>query len=383
MKPKILIFIDWFLPGYKAGGPIKSVANIVRTLQGELDFSIITSNTDFGEQVPYVNIEPNVWMSQDKYRIIYLDRQNQKITNLRKLMQEQAYDLIYLNSLFSKNFSLLPLLIHKNSFLKSKVIVAPRGMLGQGALKLKKQKKQLFLYFAKVLGLYKSVIFHASTAMESFEIQTVFGKKATIQVATNIASLATANNLSNFKTPHTTVFFFLSRISPKKNLLGALMMLSKLSLTNKIIFEIIGPVEDQKYWQQCKTVIAQMPPNIEVNYRGAIPNLQLPFMLKHYHFLLLPTFNENYGHVVVEAWSNGCPVILSDQTPWQNLEEAQVGWDIALNNERRFLKVIEHCVLMEEDEFSQLRRQTKVFMTQKVVTQEIIDQNRRLFNIKV
>jgi len=27
-KKKILVFIDWYLPGYKAGGPVRSMANI-------------------------------------------------------------------------------------------------------------------------------------------------------------------------------------------------------------------------------------------------------------------------------------------------------------------------------------------------------------------
>ena len=72
-KPKVLIFVDWFLPGYKAGGPIKSVANIVQSLKEELDFSIVTSNTDFGETEPYTGIQPNEWLQQDGFRVMYQD----------------------------------------------------------------------------------------------------------------------------------------------------------------------------------------------------------------------------------------------------------------------------------------------------------------------
>ena len=264
MKPKVLIFIDWFLPGYKAGGPIKSVANIVRTLQREVDFSIVTSNADFGNSMPYDHIKPNEWILQAEFRIIYLDNKHQKHSYLKRLMQEEPYDLIYFNSLFSIKFTLLPLLIYKYSSIKSELVVAPRGMLGQGALELKKHKKRLFLSFAKILGIFNNIRWHASTSMEAAEIKAEFGKKATVQVATNIASLVGDNHFKNLKTPHNTAFFFLSRISPKKNLLTALLMLSKVSSTNKVKFDIIGPVEDEKYWQQQKMIILQQSGQLRI-----------------------------------------------------------------------------------------------------------------------
>jgi len=379
MKPKVIIFINWFLPGYKAGGPIKSVVNIVRTLQDEVDFKIVTSNTDFGEPSPYHHIEPNVWLKQENYQVIYLDEKHQKFSYIKHLLQEEAYDLIYLNSLFSLNYTLLPILARKFSTTYSKIVVAPRGMLGHGALQLKKQKKQIFIKLAKALCLFKSVTWHASTVLEAAEIKAMFGGKANIHVATNIASLAAPAQTANSKNSQNTAFFFLSRISPKKNLLGALEMLTKLTLNNSITFDIIGPVEDEKYWQQCKVMIAGLPSNIVVTYRGAIPNPQLPTLLQHYHFLLLPTFSENYGHVVVESWANNCPVILSDQTPWQNLEKAQVGWNIPLNNKSRFKEVLEKCVLMQDVEFQQMCQHIIGFMNKQVVTAEVIEQNRRLF----
>lgn len=379
MKPKVLVFVDWFLPGYKAGGPIKSVANIVHSLKEEIDFSIVTSNVDFGENETYTDIKPNVWIQQDGFRTIYLSATNQKLQVFRKLLKEENPEIVYFNSLFSVPYTLLPLLANKIISGQAKIVLAPRGMLGQGALQLKKRKKQLFLTIAKVLGLFNKVTWHASTAMEAAEIKVAFGNNATIKIATNIASLAASDRSFNVKSPQNTAFFFLSRISPKKNLLGALSLLSNLSLPNKVSFDIIGPVEDEKYWQQCQAAIAKLPPSIKVEYKGAIPNPQLPAVLQNYHFLLLPTFSENYGHVVVEAWASGCSVILSDQTPWRNLEEVGIGWDIPLADEERYIDVLQQCVLMNDNEFQHMCKNTQTFMTMRVVTEEIIEQNRRLF----
>ena len=38
MKKKILIFIDWFLPGINSGGPVRSYFNMISHLEEEFDF---------------------------------------------------------------------------------------------------------------------------------------------------------------------------------------------------------------------------------------------------------------------------------------------------------------------------------------------------------
>ncbi len=56
-KKKILVFIDWYIPGFKAGGPIRSCANIVQHLSSDFEFYFITSDTDYCEDKPYENIK--------------------------------------------------------------------------------------------------------------------------------------------------------------------------------------------------------------------------------------------------------------------------------------------------------------------------------------
>ena len=52
-KIRILIFIDWFLPAYKAGGPIRSIANLVDNLHADFDFYIVTGDRDLGDKNPF------------------------------------------------------------------------------------------------------------------------------------------------------------------------------------------------------------------------------------------------------------------------------------------------------------------------------------------
>ena len=52
-RPKVLVFIDWYLPGYKAGGPVRSLANLVDHLRGRVDFHIVTRNTEYTESTSH------------------------------------------------------------------------------------------------------------------------------------------------------------------------------------------------------------------------------------------------------------------------------------------------------------------------------------------
>ena len=71
-KKTVLIFIDWFLPGYKAGGPIRSVANLITHLRNDFKFLVITRNTDYCETIPYKEIQSDQWnILPDGIRVYY------------------------------------------------------------------------------------------------------------------------------------------------------------------------------------------------------------------------------------------------------------------------------------------------------------------------
>ncbi len=60
-KKTILIFIDWFLPGYKAGGPIQSCAHLIEHLSDTFNFLVVTRDIDYSENKPYTTIKSNEW----------------------------------------------------------------------------------------------------------------------------------------------------------------------------------------------------------------------------------------------------------------------------------------------------------------------------------
>lgn len=348
--PNILLFIDWFLPAYKAGGPIQSAHNIVQQLSDSFNFYIVTSNSDIDGVLNLPDITLNTWIAKDNYHIIYLDKAHQNKKMYQQLFQERKYAAIYFNSLFSKNFTLLPLRLFRKK--DTPLILAPRGMLGQGALSIKPVKKQLFLQAFKLAGWHKRVTWHATAETEKQEIQKHFGKNVKIHLASNLSKKPKSELVAKVKQENKLQLFFLSRISYKKNLLTAIKALTAVSAEYDIKFTIIGPAEEQDYWAQCRKAIAQLPKNIKVSVPGAVPNHKLQDILQDQHVLLLPTRHENFGHVIVESWQNGCPVIISNQTPWQDLENNQLGVVLPLNDEKAFTQHIENFAAMNQTEFN-------------------------------
>ena len=64
-REKILMFTDWYEPGFKAGGPIQACKNVVASLKGEYDFFILCSDRDQGDKMPYTDIAINQWITKE------------------------------------------------------------------------------------------------------------------------------------------------------------------------------------------------------------------------------------------------------------------------------------------------------------------------------
>lgn len=373
-KNNILIFIDWYKPGYKAGGPIKSVSNIINTLNNDFNFFIITSDRDIDDEVPYTSIELNEWIKKDKYQIAYLTKEKRKAFIIQTL-QQQDFDCYYFNSLYSKAFTLEPFQLLNKFKSKPKVIIAPRGMLGKGALKLKPLKKKLFLTAAKTIGFFKHVLWHATDDEEAKDIKLAFGKKTAIFIIPNISLLTIQKTFITKKENDLKLIFF-SRISPKKNLLFALEVLS--NFTNKqVSLNIYGSIEDEIYWKKCNDIIQKM--NLKAFYKGTLYPNEVQNKLTEYHFLLFPTLHENYGHVIVEALTAGCGLILSNNTPWRDLNQLEVGWDIDLKNKQKFINVINKCYEMNQEEYNSYRKNCYQFITDEINNQNAVELTKQLF----
>lgn len=377
-KKRILVCIDWYEPAFKAGGPIRSVVNIVNALKEDFEFYILTGAYDLGETEELKDIQINQWYDKEGVFVKYLSESSMNAANIKQNIVELEPDTIYLNSLFSRLFTLTPLMLAKKKNIP--VVLAPRGMLGQGALAIKKGKKKTFLAAAKIAGLYKNILWHASTQEEVKEIKAVFGKKAEIHVAQNIpqSQKMKLDDILNQKRTGLIRFIFVSRIAVKKNLHLAIEAVKQLKTDREIIFDIYGNIEEQSYYDTFKSEIG-VHDRVKINYKGVVEPGALPMIYADADLFVLPTKHENYGHAIVEAWANGCPVIISTNTPWKNLRVQNLGWDVDISDPQNLVKTMQEAVDLDFTSYISMVRASYNYFRDKISESEVIESNRKLF----
>jgi glycosyltransferase involved in cell wall biosynthesis len=310
--------------------------------------------------------------------------------------------VLYLNSFFCRRFSMLPMLMRWLNLCRvRKLVLAPRGEFSPGALQLKRTRKRVYIGVSQWFGLYRDLIWHASSEFEATDIRRQFrlsqrvtvarvapaleasaGKSVAsrVMLASDFADLVVVGQQERRpKMPGQLRVVFVSRLSRMKNVEAALRILEGVS--GDVCFEIYGPVEDVAYWKECLDLVAKLPANIQVRYRGEVKHEDVAKVFAEHDLLLLPTRGENYGHVICEALMSGCPVLISDQTPWRGLEALNVGWDLPLSEPGRFREALQQCVDMGPEEHAAMSVRAARFGASRANGPALIEENRALFRL--
>ncbi len=354
-KPKVLIFIDWFLPAYKAGGPVRSMANMIDQLHEVCEFYLVCGNEEYNE-TKALEVTPNEWVKNYNATIQYLSKDQRTEMAYKTIFHEINPDWIYINGIFSQDFSIKPLLTIKKENLQHKTIVASRGMFAPGALAVKKWKKIAFLSWAKMKGLYKGIKFHVTNEVESEQVKLKVSKNAnTIIIANLPRKINVEKSLSGKKEKGRLKMVYIGRISPEKNCLFQLECLE--GIKGKIELCWIGSVNDEAYYQSCLKKVEGLGQSLDFKHIEAIHPDNLMDAFENQHIFFHPTLGENFGHSILEAMQCGIPVLISDKTPWRKLEEKNLGWDLPLKKEMFLSKIQE---LVDSTEIPSLPYQVEI-----------------------
>ncbi len=351
-KQKILIFIDWYFPAYKAGGPIQSIKNFVEHFCELYDIYIVTSNTDFSS-AEKLNVLKNTWtLGYKSEQVFYFSEENYSIGKIKSLINEVNPNFVYINSMYSIKYAIIPLFLLKILNSHIKIILAPRGMLQDGALKFKSFKKKALINLIFLLGISKKINFQATDEQEEKDIKKYFKNYRSVSLVKNFTSKTLPENVEIKKEKNELKIIFLSRIVEKKNLY---YLLENLPINNdyKVSLEIWGDIGDEVYWKKCEAKIKELIElGISISYCGAIENEWVTQKMQQNHVYVLPTYGENFGHTIYESFSASRPVVVSNKTPWLNLEETKAGFDISLDNTNDFKQALVFFVAMNQEDYN-------------------------------
>lgn len=318
-------------PLFDYGGPIRSLSSFYKEFSKHF-FIVWISINKFHDGQNLVT---------DKLdEIIYTKNEFLKI-----IVKSKKEDTIWLNSFFELKTLLLPFLLINN-----KIIISPRGQLADKAISTSNYfMKYIFIKIFRIIQ--NRVVFHSTSTDESLNIKNIFNSKVF-----EIPNLFKLEYDFNSCLDKKIVFF--SRISKKKGLLDFLEIYSKIKIN--ITLDIYGYIEDETYWHQCKSFINN---DQRISYKGALLNGNFKKLKDKYSFFLLPTYNENFGHSIIEALSLGLiPLVTKDTTPF----EKHMKYYFNLGYELNYIsikKVINEINEMNNSKLLSLKKETSIMFS--------------------
>ena len=347
----IYIITEYFYPFSDAGGPIRSIEQILSFLKPSFNITLLTSNKDYKGNILPEGIKSNIVQIESKTgsNTFYISNSLKGLITTFNTIK--CTHTIYVNGLFKPALNLVPIIK------SNKLIVAPRGMLQKPLLKQKWFQKNLYLSVLKFIFFFKKVKWHATTEQEAFEIRSVFGNKADINIISNIPISPYLTVKCSSKDSHCLSLVYFGLIVENKGLITLIQTLKSLNIA--VSLDIYGSIKDQFYWTKCLQEINSNNSKATFNYLGHANPSDSQTILSKYDAFVLLTKGENFGHSIFESLSVGTPVIISNKTPWKFFNEPNPpGWIVNINGEKEencseLTDILTKLYYMNNEEYTQ------------------------------
>jgi len=212
---------------------------------------------------------------------------------------------------------------------KKNLIISPRGEFFEFAINKKRRSK---FFLIKLFNLLISrVNFHATSDEEVKIIKKRIHNKKNIKIYKIPNSF---ESKFSFSTRRKRQILFLGRINPIKNIHSLFEILVNL---NDVKYLIAGEAilkNEKNYLNFLKKEIKKYNLEDKVEFLGKLSGEKKFKIISTSKCLVLPSYSENFGNVVLESLSQSTPVIASHSTPWGVLEEFKCGFheDFSLKN---------------------------------------------------
>lgn len=331
VRPTILVLLGCFQPGNEATGPNQSMIGMAQVLSDRFRFKVI------GEAVE--GEEPGRWSRLDGIDRLAVQPLAVSARGLRKAINGTSHDLLVTNGFFDRVMTIPTLVMRRLGMIARKpMLLAPRGEFSPGALALGAQRKRAWLSLAQRMGLLDQVHFHATGEEEAVNLRRTLGPGASILIGPNVRLLPPLPGRSADRPLSPLRIAFLSRIDRMKNLDFLLDRVAEAGI--EIRLDLYGPVSDPQYWRECQTRIDALPATVACTWHGAVPRSEVLGKLADADLFFLPTRGENYGHSIVDSLTAGTPVLISDRTPWRDVEAAGAGWSLPLDQPQAYVAAL-------------------------------------------
>ena len=262
-----------------------------------------------------------------------------------RLILAGGYNLIHSQCIWLPTYHKVSVATRK---LNLPLIITPRGTLEPWSLEQKKWKKRLAMLLYQKNDLQKAACILATSDMEAQHVRD-------LRVSTPIAVIPNGIDVSEYrcrsldnKLGVKKQILLLSRIHQKKGVEYLIEAWARLRTKYPNWNVVIAGNGEESYISKLRKMIdaKNLHSCIQI-----IPPVFGEAKRKLYcesSLFVLPTYSENFGMVIAEAMSCGVPVITTNGTPWQELNNKELGWCIDLSVENLVKSLVEAIELGED-----------------------------------
>lgn len=235
--------------------------------------------------------------------------------------------------------------------------VTPRGSLFKWSLHQGTLRKRIAWWVFQKKMLEKSDFVHVTSYQEADAVKELVDVETVISpngISMAPQSGSKIEHLIEKKLQHKKIIF-LGRLHKKKNIEALIEAYSASQIQNKFFLEIVGNSETVEYLNSLKQLAIEKKMSKRILFSGFVSGLAKEKLLETSALLILPSFTENFGVVVLEALSFGTPVVASVGTPWRELEEVGAGyWVDCEENPEVLVETLDKFSELSEEFFSQM-----------------------------
>ena len=314
---RILHVVPYYLPAWRYGGPIRSVHGLCKGLASlGHDVHVFTTNIDgpgdsdvpLGEAVTIDGVK--VWyFASRRLRRLHWSPSLGKALN----RQVSSFDLLHLHTIY-----LWPTTAAAHAARRAGVpyLIAPRGMLVPDLINGKNRyvKKAWIACFER-RNLAQAAMVHFTSSIEAEEaarLGVVCKDRCIIPNGIDSDDRATEAEFServNQVVSGRRFLLFIGRVNWEKGLDRLITALPHIADCDLIV----AGNDEAGYQRQLEEIARDLGVRERVTFVGPVYGSRKSELLKQASALVLPSYSENFGNVVLEAMAAGCPTVVTPE----------------------------------------------------------------------
>ncbi len=317
---RILHVVPTYAPAWRYGGPIHTVHGLCRALaEANHKVEVYTTNVDGPGDLDVPLCQP---VQRDGVTVTYFPcrrlRRLYRATELGRALDRHArdFDIVHTHSVF-----LWPTWAAATAAQAAgrPYVLSPRGMLVPELIDAKSAwLKRLWIRAIERGNLARATMIHVTSAVEAKHLARAGLALSTVRVVPNGVDLPAISDRP--RRPRAIVY--LGRLSWKKNLEALIDAVPSLPGATLVV---AGP-DDEGLAPALRARAHGLGLDERVWFRGPVEREEKSSLLAESGCLVLPSLNENFGNVVVEAMAHACPVVVTpDVGAREVVEESGAG----------------------------------------------------------